>query len=140
MAVTDNNEHEKSHPSLEFLKALFGNTEQPIFLQTLPNDPDDPDEGANRRQLMSRDIAAIERFVLKHDRKRRGMFVCVATINGPTRNKDNCCELVCIHQDLDFKGIAEAEPAIWAAIAQLEAQPSIIVRSGGGLAIVETIA
>jgi P4 family phage/plasmid primase-like protien len=135
MAVTDNGGVEKSHPAIEFLKALFGETGQQIFLQTLANDGDDPDEGPNKRHLMSRDIGAIERFVAKHDRARRGMFVCVATIaeGASTRSKDNCRELVCIHQDLDFKGITETEAGIWAAIAKLEAQPSIVVRSGGGL-------
>jgi phage/plasmid-associated DNA primase len=135
MAVSDNGGTEKSSSTLEFLKVLFGDTAQQIFLQTLANDGDDPDEGPNKRHLMSRDIGAIERFVLKHDRARRGMFVCVATIadGAGTRSKDNCRELVCIHQDLDFKGIAETEPAIWGAIERLEAQPSIVVRSGGGL-------
>ena len=80
MAVTDNNDNEKSSPTVEFLKALFAHTEQPIFLQTLANNPDDPDEGPNRRHLMSRDIEAIERFVAKHDRSRRGTFVCVSTM------------------------------------------------------------
>src|SRR6185436_6508228 len=59
-------------PAVEFLKTLFADSDQPIFLQTLANDPDDPDEGPNKRHLLSRDIAAIERFVAKHNRARRG--------------------------------------------------------------------
>jgi putative DNA primase/helicase len=127
---------DKYSQGLEFLKALFGSgSEQPIFLQTLANDGDDPDEKANKRWLMSRDVDAILRFIAKHDRARRGMFACVSTMaeGASTRSKDNSREIVCLHQDLDFKGIVEDEPAIWAAIAQLEAQPSMIVRSGGGL-------
>ena len=135
MSVSNNDANSNTLPAVEFLKALFGHTEASIFLQTLANNPDDPAESPNRRHLMSRDIAAIERFIAKHDHARRGLFVCVATITegARTRSKDTAREIVCFHQDLDFKGIAETEAEIWAAIERLEAQPSIIIRSGGGL-------
>ena len=135
MSVADISELENTSQIVKFLKALFQNTENPIFLQTLANDPGDVDEAANKRHLLSRDVSAIERFVAKHDRARRGMFCCVATVaeGARTRSKETVREIVCLHQDLDFKGIAEDEPAIRAAIGRLECRPSIEVRSGGGL-------
>ena len=107
--------------TVEFLTALFAHTEQPIFLQTLANNPDDPDEGPNRRHLMSRDIEAIERFVAKHDRSRRGTFVCVSTMRegSSTRSKDNAAECVGLHTDLDFRGMAAEVPVLLAAVYRL---------------------
>jgi phage/plasmid-associated DNA primase len=135
MSLPDRDDNSKSVQALEFLKALFGHTDQTIFLQTLANDGADPDEGPNKRHLMSRDGDAIVRFVAKHDRARRGLFVCVSTVaeGARTRSKETVRESICLHADLDFKGIAEDEPAIWAAIDRLEAPPSLVVRSGGGL-------
>ena len=123
------------HPAIPFIAALFGGTEQPIFFQTLANDPGDEDEARFKPHLLTRDVDPIIRFVGKHDRGRRGMFFCVATIadGSSTRNKDNCRETVCLHADLDFKGIVEDEPVIRARIAELRHQPTIIVRSGGGI-------
>jgi hypothetical protein len=135
MSLPDRDDNSKSLPSIEFLTALFGGTEQPIFLQTLANDPGDADEAPNKRSLQSRDIDAIRKFCIKHDRKRRGVFFCVATMvdGARTRSKDTVAEIACLHQDLDFKGIVETEAEIWAAIGRLEARPTIAVHSGGGI-------
>ena len=126
---------EKHVAALEFLKTLFGHTEQPIFFQSLANDAADLDEARFKPVLLTRDLEPILKFIGKHDRKRRGMFFCVATVaeGSSTRNKETVRETVCLHADLDFKGIAEDEPTIWAAIAKLRCPPTIIVRSGGGL-------
>ena len=126
---------EKHVAALEFLKTLFGHTEQPIFFQSLANDPGDEAEARFRPVLLTRDLEPIIKFIAKHDRNRRGTFFCVATVNegASTRNKETARETVCLHADLDFKGIVEDEPTIRAEIAKLRCPPTIIVRSGGGL-------
>jgi P4 family phage/plasmid primase-like protien len=130
------NHDSPQHPAIEFISAVFGpSTELPLFFQTLANDPGDADEAPNKRQLMTREVDLILGFVAKHDRNRRGTFVCVATLaeDATTRNKANCRESVGLHSDIDFKGVLEDEPTIRARIAELRYQPTIIVRSGGGL-------
>ena len=83
------------HPAIPFIAALFGGTEQPIFFQTLANDPGDEDEARFKPHLLTRDVDPIVRFVGKHDQVvAAGCFFCVATIadGSSTRNKDNCRE------------------------------------------------
>jgi P4 family phage/plasmid primase-like protien len=124
------------HPAIAFITALFGsNTEQPIFLQTLANDPGDLDEANNKKRLLTRDVAPIVKFIGSHDRNRRGMFFCVATVarGSSTRNKETVRETIGLHADIDFKGVVEDEAAIRAQLAKLRCQPTVIVRSGGGL-------
>jgi P4 family phage/plasmid primase-like protien len=124
------------HPAIAFITALFGsNTEQPIFLQTLANDPGDLDEANNKKRLLTRDVAPLVKFIGSHDRNRRGMFFCVATVakGSSTRNKETVRETIALHADIDFKGVVEDEAAIRAQVAKLRCQPTVIVRSGGGL-------
>ena len=119
----------------EFLGAIFGNAEQPIFFQTLANDAGDVDEAPNKQKVLTRDIDAIGRFIARHDRNRRGLFFCVSTIalGSPTRNKENSAEICTAHTDLDFRSIVEDEPAIRQIADTLSKPPSSIVFSGGGL-------
>ena len=127
---------ETPHPAIQFISsALFGGTEQPVFFQSLANDPADLDEARHKPTVLTRDIAQVLRFIAKHDRNRRGLFVAVATqeAGSATRNKDNSRETIGLHADLDFKGVVEDEPTIWARIADLRYQPTVIVRSGGGI-------
>jgi phage/plasmid-associated DNA primase len=124
------------HPATAFISTLFGaSTECPVFFQTLANDKADPDEGRNKKHVLTREIPAMLRFISKHDRARRGMYFCVGTLaeGAATRNKENIRETVGLHQDLDFKTIAEDEPTIRARIDSLRCQPTVRVRSGGGL-------
>ena len=124
------------HPAIEFISVLFGeNTEHLIFFQTLANNPADEDEARNKKPLLTRDVEPIVRFIGAHDRARRGLFFCVATLEkgSPTRNKETVRETIGLHADIDFKGVVEDEPTIRAQIAKLRCQPTVIVRSGGGL-------
>ena len=135
MSLPDRDENANTSPAVEFLKALFGNTEQSIFLQTLANDPGDADEAPNKRHLISRDIAAIERSCTSTTAPAAGCSSVSAPSmpNARQRSKDVIAEAVGLHTDLDFKGIAETEPAIWEVLERLEARPSVAVRSGGGV-------
>ena len=59
----------------------------------------------------------------------------MATIakGSSTRNKENCREISVAHTDLDFRSIAEDEPAVRRVVDTLPVPPSIVVFSGGGL-------
>lgn len=122
--------------AIEFIITVFGpTTEQPVFFQTLANDKGDLDESRIKSQLLTREPERVIRFVAKHDRFRRGMFYCTSTLaeGSATRNKETVRETPGLHSDLDFKHLAEDEPTIRAQLARLRHQPSILVRSGGGL-------
>ncbi|MEY9235365.1 P4 family phage/plasmid primase-like protein [Bradyrhizobium japonicum] len=124
------------HPATAFISALFGaSSECPVFFQTLANDKADPDEGRNKKHVLTREVSAVLRFITKHNRARRGLYFCVGTLaeGSATRNKENVRETVGLHQDLDFKTIAEDEPTIRARLESLRCQPTVRVRSGGGL-------
>ena len=54
-------------------------------------------------------------------------------LGSPTRNKENTAEICTAHTDLDFRSIAEDEPAIRQIADTLSKPPSSIVFSGGGL-------
>ena len=119
-------------PAVAFLKLLFDATEHPVYISSLPNIKDDPTE-PTERHLTTRDPARVDAFKLKWDRPGRGLFICVATINGVKRNKDACVETGFLHADIDFKNVVEDEPTIRERLRTLRYPPSIIVRSGNGL-------
>ena len=54
-------------------------------------------------------------------------------IGSSTRNKDNCAEITVAHTDLDFRSIAEDEPAVRRVVDTLPIPPSDRGVSGGGL-------
>ena len=61
----------------EFLAAIFEGTQEPKFFQTLANDAGDADEAPNKKSILTREVASIERFVARYDRNRRGtVFLC----------------------------------------------------------------
>jgi phage/plasmid-associated DNA primase len=119
----------------EFLAAIFEGTQEPKFFQTLANDAGDADEAPNKKSILTDQVASIARFVAKYDRNRRGLFFCVSTIakGSSTRNKDNCSEITVAYIDLDFRSIAEDEPAVRSVADTFPVPPSIVVNSGGGL-------
>ena len=124
------------HPAALFISALFGpTTEQPVFFQTLANDPGDADEAPNKRHLLTREITPVTRFIKTHDRARRGLFFCVATVaaRSASRSKETVRETIGLHQDIDFKAVVEDEPTIRARLDALRCPPTVRVRSGGGL-------
>jgi hypothetical protein len=137
MTLTTNDEARLTTVDIvsEVLAAIFGATQEPIFFQTLANDPGDTDEAPIKKSILTRDVPAIARFIGRHDRNRRGLFYCISTIalGSSTRNKDNTREIVAVWTDLDFRSIAEDEPAIRKVIDTLPIPPSAIVFSGGGL-------
>jgi hypothetical protein len=118
----------------KFLAAFFNRTTAPVFVTSLAND-----RAESRRlppqQIVTRNRAAIDKFAAKWDRPERALYFCVATLRrGITRRaKANLGEIVCLHTDLDFKGIADEREAIERALTTLPLPPSLQVFSGHGL-------
>jgi hypothetical protein len=123
--------------AVEFLAALFNGTSDDsnsqVYLSSLPNERDDPLEPLGEKHVCPPSGEAVNKFIQRYDRPRRGLFVCVGTVADNRRNKDNVRETVCLHCDVDFKNLDCDEPTIRAALDRLPTPPSIVVRSGNGL-------
>jgi hypothetical protein len=128
----------KAAPStIDFLRALFANTEARRFFCSFTNERG---EGGERR-VATRSPGHVADFMHKWDKPGRGMYVGMSTIKaGAKRSKENCVETPALWTDQDFGKIydcpadpAEARSFVLKHIAKLKYQPSIIVFSGGGV-------
>ncbi|MHC2618250.1 hypothetical protein ACVIW2_000282 [Bradyrhizobium huanghuaihaiense] len=132
-------EHASSpHSTIDFVKTLFAHTTEAVYVCSFPNERYDESQ-PGERHLMTRDGREINAFLKKWDRAGRGMFVCMSTIDGEKRNKENAREIIALFADLDFKNIdslpaypIEARAEALRQVKRLRHQPSIIVFSGGG--------
>lgn len=115
-----------------FLTLLFSASEQPVYISSLPNIKDDPNEPPER-YLTTRDASRITAFIHKWDRRGRAIYFCVSTIEGQRRSKDAARECCFLFADIDFKNVVEDEATVRAALRSLRYPPSITVRSGNGL-------
>lgn len=117
----------------DFIASLFGLvTESPVYICSLANERDDPSE-PSERHVSTRDGADIEKFVRKWDRPKRGLFFCVGTVEGARRAKESVRETICLHADIDFKGIACTPADALRLLLAVRLPPSVVVRSGNGL-------
>ncbi len=117
----------------EFIKHLFGDvSESPVYICSLANERDDPLEPTERR-VATRDGLDIERFIAKWDRKGRGLFFCVGTVNGPKRAKEFICETIGLHADIDMKDIDDSRADVERKLANLRFPPSLTIFSGNGI-------
>lgn len=120
--------------TIDFIKAVFAHTTEPVYVCSFPNERNDETQ-PGERHLMTRNAAQITSFITKWDRKGRGLFFCVATINGDKRNKANTRETPCLFTDLDFDKI-DGTPdlaEVRRQLARLKYQPSALVKSGHGV-------
>jgi len=118
-----------------FLNTLFARSSNGLlFATSLANDKALAQKLVPR-QMVTRDIENICKFMLGYDQPGRATYICVATLRDDVnrRAKANLAELVCLHADLDFKGIAATPDDIERVLAELPHQPSIVVSSGHGL-------
>jgi hypothetical protein len=120
---------------VKFLISLFGTrSTEPVFITSLANE-----RSASRRipprSIVTRDPERVETFAARWDQPERALYFCVATLKpGITRRaKENLSELVCLHADLDLKGIIESRKQIEGAIKRLPLRPHLVVFSGHGL-------
>jgi phage/plasmid-associated DNA primase len=118
--------------TMEFLQFLFGIAEQPVYLCSLANEKNDPNE-QSERHVSTRDSVDVTAFIKKMDRPKRGTFICVSTVRpSAARNKDNVSEFCFRHADIDFKDVAEDPDTILRRLKALRLPPSLIVASGNG--------
>jgi len=79
-----------------FLADVFGcSTAEPVYISSLPND-DARGREPGERHVVTREMANIEAFTRKWDRKDRALYFCTATIKiGSTRrSKETIAELM----------------------------------------------
>jgi P4 family phage/plasmid primase-like protien len=117
--------------AIAFIKLLFHGTEFPVYFSSLANDRDDAAQ-PREQHVHTRLPEDVERFLTKWDRRGRGMFFCVATLEQRKRNKDNAREIAFLWVDVDFKGIDSTQD-VSEALARLRYPPSVTVQSGHGL-------
>ena len=88
--------------------ALLNNTTGSAYVCSLPNAKDGDDVG--ERNVLTRDLDRIEEFSQKWDKKGRGLFFCVSTMQPQkARNKANAVEAVMLHVDTDANDIMISE-------------------------------
>jgi P4 family phage/plasmid primase-like protien len=123
---------------IDFYTAIFGGADRDVYMCSLPNLKNDPEQPPERR-VITRTPSHIAGFIEKWDRAKRGLFFCVGTVpaNAETRSKETVVETVCLHADIDFKDLDSLgeDPREHALrqLSRLKYRPSAIVFSGGGL-------
>lgn len=112
--------------------ALLNNTTGSAYVCSLPNAKDGDDVG--ERNVLTRDLDRIEEFSQKWDKKGRGLFFCVSTMQPQkARNKANAVEAVMLHVDTDAKDIMVSIDEAAEELQKLPIPPSRIHKSGHGL-------
>jgi hypothetical protein len=127
--------NEAASTATNFIADMFAaSTDHSIYLSSLAN-RDAPEDEPTERHVATRDVANIEAFVRKWDRKHRGLYFCVSTlVPGATRRcKDNLSELTGLHVDVDFKDVKDPPDEVAQALREVLLPPSKIVSSGNGL-------
>src|SRR3954454_6178750 len=126
---------------VDFFRQVFGPaTASSVFVSSLPN-ADVRGTQPGERHILSRDTAAIERFVGDWDRAGRGVYFCVSTLQpnaaaGKGRSprcKANVAEIPFLHVDIDLKSVEPGITEIVKELAAIPLPPSIIVFSGNGV-------
>lgn len=125
---------QSEHAGIQFIKTLFAaTTEHDVFVTSLANDRDDPNE-SGPRHIITRDGSVIVRFMEKWDRAGRGLFFCISTLKPGSvrRDKASVSELIGLHADIDFKSIDMDPSRVLSVLDQCRHQPTVVVSSGGG--------
>jgi hypothetical protein len=120
-------------PGVSFLTHLFtSRTEAPVFLASYANDRSNT--RVKPRQLVTRDLEPIERFIEQWDLPERALYFCVSTIKAgkQQRSKDTLAELTGLHADIDFKGVDATPGEVEKALRKLRLPPSCVNFSGHG--------
>lgn len=113
-------------------KTLLKDTTGSAYICSLPNAKDGDSIG--ERNVLTRELNRIEEFSQRWDKKGRGLFFCVSTMQPKkARNKINAVEAVMLHVDTDAKDLLVSLEEATAAIRGLELPPSRIHLSGHGL-------
>jgi hypothetical protein len=103
----------------EFLADLHRDTIEPVWLETIPDN----------QHVTTRRPYTIDSFAERHDRRGRGIYVCVSTIAGERRNKETAREAPAVQVDIDGKDIAVSLDDAARTLRPLRFPPSRIVWS-----------
>jgi hypothetical protein len=124
--------------AIQFLRAYFANTTGPTFICSLANEKGRGCE----HYIISRDPAAVRKFLLMWDVAGRSTYYCTGTLKaeaerivrpkGSPRCTENIAELVGLHIDVDFKNVSNEPGDILRQLLSLPLPPTIVVRSGHG--------
>jgi RecA-family ATPase len=126
---------EAQSTAAKFIIDVFApSTGNPVYLCSLKN-RDAPNNEPGERHVATRNIADIDAFIHKWDRKHRGLYFCVSTLaNGATRRaKTTTAELTGLHADIDFKNVEQTPDQVRQILRELFLLPSKIIHSGNGL-------
>jgi hypothetical protein len=115
-----------------FIKAVFGQTNEPVHFCSLGNERDGKHPF---KKLDTRDSDKVTGFIARWDLRERGMFYGVSTLKqgSQARNKENVSELPMLFADIDLKDVDESIEGIERKLKMLRFPPSIVVRSGNGI-------
>jgi phage/plasmid-associated DNA primase len=131
----------RSIAAIDFLKALFAHTTEPLYVCSFSNDRDDPKQ-VGERHVITRQPGQITAFVDKWNKPGRGLFFCVGTVKAGVqrRAKENIADTIGLHADLDFNKVdglpsdtSAARAEVLRQIARLKHQPTATVFSGNGV-------
>jgi len=126
---------------INFLKEMFAHSAGPVYVCSLPNLKNDPEQPPERRIITRRPLD-IRLFTSKWDRKGRGLYFSVGALEqgAQARNKGTIAETAFLHADIDFKDVdglpddaAGKLADVLHHLARLKYLPSAIVCSGNGV-------
>jgi hypothetical protein len=121
-----------------FLRTYFANTTGAVFICSLANEKG----RGNEHHIITRDPAALRRFLSMWDVNGRSTYYCTGTLKadpecvvrpkGSPRCTENVAELVGVHVDVDFKNVTNEPGDILRQLMSLPVTPTIVVSSGHG--------
>jgi hypothetical protein len=116
--------------AVQFLRAYFAITSGQVFICSLSNEKG----RGNEQHVITRDPAKVKKFLAQWDVAGRGTYYCTGTLKPGQERRitENIFELVGLHADIDFKGVADDPADILRQLMQLPCPPTIIVNSGHG--------
>ena len=113
----------------DFINLLLRGTTHDLWICSLPNE-----KGTARgRSVHTRDVKTILDFCKKHDVPGTGVYYCVSSINGTSRNLETVAETPILWFDLDYKDIVETPKQALAKIKSMSMPPTRIHATGNGL-------
>jgi hypothetical protein len=91
---------------IDFLKETFTHTSGPVYVCSLSNVKNDPEQTPERR-VITRQPSDIRLFTSKWDRKGRALYFSVGALKqgAQARNKGTIAETAFLHADIAFKHV-----------------------------------
>src|SRR5438034_471739 len=94
--------------AIDFLNLIAGPR---IFICSYANDKAEKKKFPTRDTVIS-NPADVTAFIRKYDVPGRACYFAVNTMQGRIRKKEEVAEIICLHADIDFKGVVESRKTI----------------------------